>query len=168
MTLAALVVSVFALLLSGAAAVYTRRAAWAADRQATEARRQADAAHEELRMAYSPTLGITRAHEPAEGPDILYEVRNDCRKDLDSVIVERPATSDGVRYGIARLGVSEDFEDRVELGPLRLGEASQLLLKVGQTPTPPEFRVRITCRAGEDRWVTSQLLEPRPTPSQIF
>lgn len=98
---------------------------------------------------------------------MLYEIRNDGSRDLDSVMVQRPVTTDGVRYPIARLGVT-DFEDQVELGPLRLGEASDLLLKVGSTISPPEFRVRITCSAGEDSWDVNRLLEPRPAPPQVL
>lgn len=165
---AAAVISIFALLTSGAAVVYARLAAKAAGHQVAETRRQADAAHEELRLVYSPALTVTLKDEPAAGPDVLYEVRNDGRKDLQSVIVERPETSDHVRYGVARMGVSEDFDDHVELGPLRLGEASGLLLKVGSTTKPPEFRIRITCRAGEDTWVVSKLLEPRRTLPQAL
>lgn len=121
MTLAAFVVSLLALLVSGAAVLYARKTADAAERQAMEARRQADAAHEELRLANAPVLTVTLKDEPAEGPDVLYEIRNDGRRDLDSVIVQRPEPSDRVRYPVARLGVT-DFEDQVELGPLRLGE----------------------------------------------
>lgn len=166
-TVAAFVVSILALLASGVAVIYARRTADAADRQAAEARRQADAAHEDLRLVNAPVLTVTLKDEPAEGPDVLYEIRNDGRKDLESVIVQRPETSDRVRYAVARLGMT-DFEDQVELGPLRLGEASGLLLKVGNTTSPPEFRVRITCRAGDNRWDLSKLLEPRPAPFQVF
>lgn len=126
-TVAAFVVSTIAFLLSGAAVVYARRTADAANRQASEVRRQADAAHEELRLAYSPTLRVTRKDGPAEWPEVLYEVRNDGRKDLDSVVVERPETIDRIRYPVARMGVSEDFEDQVELGPLRLAADHRLM-----------------------------------------
>ena len=95
------------------------------------------------------------------GPDVLYEVRNDGRKDLDSEIVERPITSDRVRYPIARLG--SVWADLAELGPLPMGASCGLMLCVGATPTLPEFRVRVTCRAGEDTWTLSKFLEPRPS-----
>ena len=162
MTIAAFVVSILALLASGVAIAYARRTAAAAEDQAAEARRQADAAHEELRLALTPLLTVTLQDEPSEGPDVLYNVRNDGRRDLESVIVERPETKDLVRYGVARLGISEAFDDQVELGPLRRGESNGLLLKVGSTTSPPEFRVRITCRVGDDSWVVSHVLEPRP------
>lgn len=167
MTVAAFVVSVLALLVSGAAVLYARRTAEAAERQAAESRRQADAAHEELHLSNTPRLTVTLKDDPAEGPDVLYGVRNDGRKDLDSVIVRRPETNDRVRYPVARLGVT-DFADQVELGPLRLGEVGELLLKVGSTTVLPEFRVRITCRAGDDSWDIIRLLEPRPAPFRIF
>lgn len=167
MTVAAFVVSILALLVSGAAVVYARRTAGAADRQAVETGRQADVAHAQLRLAYAPVLTVTLKDESAEGPDVLYEIRNDGSRDLDSVVVQRPETTDGVRYPVARLGVT-DFEDQVELGPLRLGEASHLLLKVGSTTSPPEFRVRITCRAGENSWDVNQFLEPRPAAPQVL
>jgi len=158
-TVAAFVVSIFALLLSGTAILYARRTADAADRQAAEAGRQADAAHEELHLANIPVLTVTLKDESASGPDVQYEIRNDGRKDLDSVVVQRPEAIGRVRYPIARVGVT-DFEDQVELGPLRLGETSQFLLKVGSTPSPPEFRVRIACCAGGDKWDVSKLLAP--------
>lgn len=166
MTVASFVVSALALLVSGAAVFYARRTADAADRQADEARRQADAAHEELRLANAPVLTVTLKDHPAAGPDVLYEIRNDGRRDLDSVIVQRPETTDRVRYPIARLGVT-DFQDKVELGPLPLGEASGLLLKIGNTTSRPAFRVRITCRAGADSWELSKRLEPPPAPFHI-
>lgn len=165
MTVAAFVVSILALLISGAAVFYARRTADAADRQADEARRQADAAQDELRLANTPVLTVTLKDHLAAGPDVLYEIRNDGRKDLDSVIVQRPETSDRVHHPIARLGAT-DFQDRVELGPLPLGEASGLLLKIGNA-SPPAFRVRITCRAGAESWELSKRLEPPPAPFRI-
>lgn len=167
MTVAAFVVSVLALLGSVTAIVYSRRSAIAADRQAVEARRQADAADEQLRMAAVPLLTVTLKDEPSAGPDLLYEVRNDGPQDLASVLVRRPETLDKVRYPLSRLG-GPDFEDEVELGPLTLGDACMFLLKVGPNPSPPEFRVRITCRAGSRSWVVSHLLEPRPQPFKIW
>ena len=112
-------------------------------------------------------LTVTLQKEPAHGPDLLYEIHNDGPKDLESVVVHRPVTADKVRYPIARLGTT-DFEDDVDLGPLRLGETGRLLLKVGSTPNPPEFRVRIACQAGEDTWVLSRLLTPRPRPAKVY
>jgi len=52
-------------------------------------------------LAYTPNLTVTLKDEVGEGPDVLYEVRNDGHKDLDSVIVERPETPDRVRYPVA-------------------------------------------------------------------
>lgn len=158
-TIAAFVVSLAALLLSGVAAVYARVTAKATERQADEARRQADTAQAELHLAYSPVLSVVLNREASQGSNWLYEIRNDGHKDLDSVVVQRPETSDRIRYPIARLGVT-DYEDQVELGPMGLGEASGLVLCVGSTPTPPEFRVRISCRTGTESWVVSKLLEP--------
>jgi len=55
-----------------------------------------------------------------------------------------------------------DYGDQAELGPLRIGAASRFLLCVGSTSAPPEFRVRIMCRAGADSWPVSKFLKPRP------
>lgn len=158
MDVAALIISALALVAAGAAVAYARTTA-------RQTQRQADAAAEQIHLAYTPRLEVTLKQGSFTDNDVLYEVRNAGSKDLDSVAVERPLTSDKVRYPIARLGT--DFDDQAELGPLALGEARGLLLRVGPIPNPPEYRVRITSRAGGDTWSQSYLLEPRRTP-QIF
>ena len=170
----ALVVAIVALIVSAVAVVYTRRsaraaeqAAAAADRQAAESRREADAADEQVRLAYAPKLTISMMDGGIGQSHWQYKVRNDGHQDLDSVIVERPRTSDQVRYCVARTG-SSDFQDQVELGPLQLGEASFLLLAVGATPNPPEFHVRITCRADGRSWTVSRLLEAPSRGNRVW
>jgi len=157
--IAALVISILALLVSGLAVFF-------AARQTREARRQADAAQKQLHRADTPVLTVTLRDEPRDGPDLLYEVRNDGHQDLDSVVVQRPETPDRVRYPVARLG--GDYGDEAELGPLAMGAAQGFLLRVGPTQMPPEFRVRISCRVGAETWPLSRLLEPRPPGPQIF
>lgn len=105
---AAFVVSLLALLVSGVAVVYSAVTA-------KETRRQADAAQAELHLAYTPTLAVTLKQGGSTDLDVLYEIRNDGRKDLDSVVVQRPETSDRVRYPVARLGT--DYDDQAELQP---------------------------------------------------
>ncbi len=135
MTVTALVVSILALLVSGVAAVYSALTS-------KETRRQADAAQAEIHLAYSPILTVTLKHGSSSNDlDLLYEVRNDGRQDLDSVVVQRPETPDRVRYPVARLGT--EFDDHAELGPLPMGASSGLVLRVGATKTLPEFRVRV-------------------------
>ncbi len=69
MTVAALAVSILALLVSGVAVVY-------AAVSAKTTRRQADAAQAEAHLAYTPTLTVTLKDEPSEGSDVLYEIGN--------------------------------------------------------------------------------------------
>lgn len=170
---AALIVSIVALIVSAVAVVYTRRSAAAAEQsaaaatgQAAESRREADAAHEQLRLAYTPELTITAMDRSTGDSAWQYKVRNDGRLDLDSVLVERPLTPDNVSYRVARTGIS-DFEDLVDLGPLQLGASSYLLLAVGSTSTPPDYDVRITCRAGDYSWTLSRRLEPPPNSQMM-
>lgn len=132
---------------------------------ARQTRRQADAAHTELHLAYAPVLAATLEGDSGDSPDWLYEIRNDGRRDLDSVTVCRPATLDRVRYPVARLG--SEFGDNAELGRLPIGTAARLLLHVGTTTSPPEFRVDVVCRSDDETWTVSVLLEPRPQPFQI-
>lgn len=158
MDLAALIIAFLALLAAGAAALYARATA-------RQTQRQADAAAEQIHLAYTPRLEITLKQGGFTDNDVLYEIRNVGHKDLDSVLVARPITSDKVRYPIARLGT--DFGDQAELGPLALGESQGLLLRVGPVPNPPDFRVRVTTRVGDENWTQSHALEPRRTP-QVF
>ena len=140
---------------AGAAVAYARTTA-------RQTQRQADAAAEQIHLAYTPRLEVTLRRGSFTDNDVHYEVRNVGPKDLDTVLVERPVTRDKVRYPIARLGA--DFDDQADLGPLALGEARGLLLRIGPEPNPPEFRVRITSGAGTDSWPQSYLLAPRRTP----
>lgn len=137
MVIAAFIVSVIALVLSGLSALYTRS--------------QANSAASAERRARRPKLKVV-LHEAISPTDTtaLYYVQNTGEEDLDSVVVLRPVTSDGVRYPVARLG--QDFGDEAELGPLGIREKQGLVLSVGSVPHPPEFRVRIKVRIGKDRW----------------
>lgn len=150
----AVVISVLALFVASAAVWYARRAA-------RETRRQADAAQEQLRRDYAPNLSVTLMDGPGDGPDARYEIRNDGPKDLDSVLVSRPEVANQVRYPVALLGT--EYGDQAELGPLPIGEARDFLLCVGPASStrPKDFRVRITCRAGSDKWTLSKALETR-------
>ena len=142
---AALIVSIIALVVSGVAVKYSRR--------------QAVAAQDGVHRAYRPILTVTLEAGTSKSPDVLYKIRNDGQKDLDSVVVERPLTAGSVHYRVARLG--SDYADEAELGPLSMGAAALLSVAVGHSRSLPEFRVRITCRAGGSIWTLSELLEPR-------
>jgi hypothetical protein len=65
-----------------------------------------------------------------------------------------------VRYKVARLG--DEFGDAAELGPTELGHTSSLVLAIGSAEWLPEFRVRVVCRSGKDKWESSvELKDPR-------
>jgi hypothetical protein len=113
MEVAALVVAVFALVVSLGSAIYTRRQANASEGRARAAR-NADLRERE------PRLEVTLSEKVSEGDkSALYYVRSLGPQDLESVVLQRPKTDDGVLYDVARLG--EDFGREAELGPLELG-----------------------------------------------
>lgn len=147
MAVAAFLVSLVALVVAGASARYTRTQATTAKNADLRARR--------------PSLGVS-LHESVVGgvPTALYYVENQGLEDLDSVVVFRPVTVDGVWYGVAKLGT--DFGDSAELGPLEIKAKRGLVLGIGSAEDLPEFRVRIHCRIGKDVWEDAHVLvDPR-------
>lgn len=87
----------------------------------------------------------------------IYRVRNDGPQDLDSVVIHRPVTDDRITYPIAVTG--EDYaENGIELGPLALGQEARFTLCCGGAQQPPEFRVRVDTKAGQDSWADVSLL----------
>lgn len=149
MVVAAFIVSVVALLVSGLAVVYTRIQAKSATNADRRARRP------KLNVVLDE--GISRTEKSA-----LYFVENTGEEDLDSVLVRRPVTSDGVRYPVARLG--QDFGDEAELGPLEIKAKQGLVLCVGSGERLPDFRVRVKFRIGNEKpWEdVYELDNPRP------
>lgn len=154
MEIAALIVAVFALIVSLGSAIYTRRQANASEGQARVAR-NADLRERE------PRLEVTLSEKVGEGDNsALYYLRNLGPQDLESVVLRRPKTDDGVLYDVARLG--DDFGGEAELGPLELGHRQGFVLAIGSRRYLPDFRVRIACRAGDDSWESSvELEDPR-------
>jgi hypothetical protein len=151
MEIAALIVAVLALIVSLGSATYTRRQATAGESQARAAR-NADLRERE------PRLEVTLNEKVGEGDNsALYYLRNLGPQDLESVVIQRPKTDDGVRYEVARLG--EAFAGEAELGPLELGHRQGFVLAIGSREYLPSFRVRIVCRAGDDLWESSVELE---------
>ncbi len=176
--IAAFVVSVIALAYARhsaraatSSASASTRSADAAERSAIEAHRSSDMAEAADRRARKPKLDIRRTG-PA-GADlsdrVIYQVRNDGPQDLDSLVVYRPrvpaapGVPDGIKYQLAVTGGAADWsEDEIELGPLLLTQVASLTLSCGAAMTLPEFRVKIECRAGADRWeMTASLPKPR-------
>jgi len=141
---AALVVSLVALGLSAFSVLYTRAQA----RAATSA---------DLRARH-PVLGLTLHQSASAGETTaLYYLENQGAEDLDSVVVFRPETADGVDYPVARLG--QDFADEAELGPLGMKAKQAFVLCIGPAEMLPEFRVRIRCRIGKDSWEDAYVLD---------
>lgn len=144
MAIAALVVAVLALLISGLSVAYTRRA--------THAQEAED------RRARSPRLAIGPQHAGDGATSVIYVVRNDGPQDLDSLVIYRPRPHDGITYPIAKTG-SDWATDEVELGPLAMTQEAHFTLCVGAASPMPAFRVRITCRSGRDTWDLAETLE---------
>lgn len=147
MVVAAFIVSLVALLVAGASALYTRTQARAATNADLRARR--------------PVLGVS-LHELVSSADTtaLFYVENSGSEDLDSVVVFRPMTEDGVRYPVAKLG--GEFGDQAELGPLEIKAKQGVVLSIGSAESLPEFRLRIRSRIGKDTWEDAHVLkDPR-------
>ena len=144
MVIAAFIVSLVALVLAGLSVLYTR----------TQARAAASAD----RRARHPILEVTLHEEVSSGEaQAMYYVQNQGKEDLDSVMVQRPATADGVRYPVARLG--QEFADEAELGPLEIKAKQAFVLSIGSAEDLPQFRVRIKCRVGKDVWEDAYVLD---------
>ncbi|GAB7003941.1 hypothetical protein JCM18899A_14130 [Nocardioides sp. AN3] len=147
MDIAAFIVSLFAFVASVLSAAYTGT--------------QARAAKSAERRARKPVLVVTLdKHEVSGVTQALYYVENQGGEDLDSVVVERPVTADGVTYPVARLG--DDFGDETEVGPLEIRAKQGFILAMGSGESLPEFRVRIRTRIGKDTWEDAYVLgDPR-------
>lgn len=153
MVVAAFIVSVVALVLSGLSVLYTRTQAHAARSADLRARR--------------PVLGVT-LHEAVSGGETtaLFYVENQGAEDLDSAVVLRPLTVDRVNYPVARLG--QDFADEAELGPLEIKAKQGFVLSIGSAKKLPEFRVRIKCRIGKRSWEDSYVLDDPRIHTNVF
>lgn len=161
--MAALVVSIIALVLSGVSLIYSRLSAKASDRSALASERSAEAAVAAERRARTPSLAITRGSVGRKDDLVIYTVRNDGPQDLSAVRVYRPRPADGITYPIAVTG--ENFaEDGIDLGPLPLNAEGRFTLACGTAAELPEFRVRIQCETGSDRWTLTALLDPPRPP----
>lgn len=144
MAAAAFIVSLVALLAAGASVLYTRTQAMAAKRADHRARH--------------PRLGLSLDVLASSGVDkVLYYIENQGQEDLDSVVVFRPVTTDGVRYPVAKLG--GEYVDSADLGPLEIKARQGWVLGIGAAENLPQFRVRIHCRIGKDTWEDAYVLE---------
>jgi hypothetical protein len=153
--------SVVALIVAIASAVYARRVG-------VHTRRSADAAEKTLRDEHKPLLSIDIDRPGEQGDRAIYRVRNDGPQDLDEVVIYRPRPPDRIEYHIAVTGGGGGWaEDEITLGGLRLTQQARFTLSCGNAPTLPEFRVRIECRSGKDRWSIPYLLPSPRVPSSI-
>ena len=96
-------------------------------------------------------------------PKIPFSILNEGPQDLDSIVIYRPRTSDGVHYQLAVEG-SDFAQDEIEVGPLSLGHEARFVLSVGTAESLPDFRVRVECRSGRDKWKSTRLLEVIESP----
>lgn len=158
-----------ALVASAYSAWYARRSAKAADRSAEASDRSAlasevsaSAARAEDRRARTPQLTVEREGRASNAEtSVIFTVRNVAADDLDSVVLHRPVTEDGIRYPVARVG--DDWSDAADLGELSLGQSGRFTLSVGSAHKLPEFWVRITCRNVDDEWnLVERLMVRRP------
>lgn len=157
-----IIVSVLALAIALASAVFSYRSSRAATRSA-------NAVEASERRARTPELVIVLDRPtPAPNDRVIYRVRNDGPQDLDSVLVYRPRPTDGIKYPITITGGCTGWAvDEVDLGPLALTEEARFTLCCSAAQQLPEFRVRIECRSGTEEWTVHKLLpSPRgPAPA---
>jgi hypothetical protein len=123
--------------------------------------RSAAAAEAADRRAREPQLTIL-LDNPAPAPvdRVIYHVRNEGPQDLDSIVIYRPLPPDKIVYHIAVTGENSGWMDEIDLGPMSLTEEGRFTLSCGSARDLPDFRVRIECKAGSDRWPLSRVLPP--------
>jgi hypothetical protein len=104
---------------------------------------------------------------PALSPSdkAIYRVRNDGPQDLWALSIHRPRPPDRITYPLAITGLG--YADDEITFSLKIGEYKEITLCCGAADQLPEFRVRIECESGPDRWALTQMLppprgEPRP------
>lgn len=147
--------SIAALLVALVSAAFAFRSTRAAERSA----RMAEGTD---RRARTPQLKFFLDRPaPAPAERAIYRIRNDGPQDLDSVVLHKPVTNDGITYPIAWTGKTQGWADEVDVGPLRLGTEERITLCCGAADQFPEFQVRVECRSRGDSW---DLLEPLPSP----
>jgi hypothetical protein len=127
-------------------------------------KRSADAAESAERRERTPRLSITLAGPPDEGDRAIYRVRNDWPVDLDDLTIARPRPPDGIEYHLAVTGSGAGWEDdKISLGAIALTQEASFTLSCGNSPSLPDFHLRIECRAGTEQWtLVKQLPSPRP------
>ncbi len=154
-----IILSVAALLVAFAAALYARQSAKASDRSAS-------AAEAVDRRERTPHLRLLLDY-PTEAPieNVIYRLRNEGPEDLDRVTVFRPKLPDGITYPIVVTGAGAGYaEDEIDLGALALTKEGRFTLCCGAAEELPELLVRVECAAGDDEWTLSLAL-PSPRPA---
>lgn len=156
--------------LAVAALVLSLASVVVAVRSEVSSRRSSAAAQAADRRARTPVLDIVvLADAGSQGDRAIYRIRNDGPQDLDEVRVHRPEPPDRIVYPVASTGAGGDWSDVAELGPLRLTQEARFTLCCGAAENLPEFRVRVECRAGVDRWdVVAPLDSPRPPEPLVY
>jgi hypothetical protein len=154
-------VSIIATVLATVAVLVSLLALRHAKRSADASEDSAEAAKSLERQSRTPALTIT-LDSPAVAPEdrVLYHVRNDGPQDLTAVTIYRPRTRDRVSYPLGLTGTGTGFADDEIVFPLELSAQRTITLCCGGAPKLPEFRVRIVCVAGNDRWDFTQGLPP--------
>ena len=151
MAVAALVVSMVAIIVAGAVGVRTNR--WYGRLTAIEEERRVEEQRPQLELEYS----IRSAGHSAS-------IRNRGPIDLDGVHVETIETPTLV-VDFQRTGQGSFRE--AELGPLRIGQAHDMLVEKNPSGRGGDLRLRVTARAADRSWTV--LLEHRvPSPPRIY
>jgi hypothetical protein len=160
-------IGIAALVVAMLAVIYARRTDLSSKRSADSAERSAAASESSNRLAREPVLTISVvANAPSPADKAIYSIRNDGPQDLTSIVVYRPKPPDRIIYPIAVTGGPGGWaDDEISLGPATLGQEVRFTLCCGHAEELPEFRVRIECEAGVDRWPQSRLL-PDPRGAQ--
>lgn len=155
MALAALTVSIAAIVVALVSVSYTRRQTLVGERQLAIVR-------EQDHRARTPRIAIDLpAKCDVADSSVVYTLRNEGPHDLDSVIVEWPKVSGNLEYPVAALG--HRFGDVADLGLIEVGDSKGFVLSIGSAERLPEFRVRVVCRRrDEEPWeITVKLEDPR-------
>lgn len=160
---------VAALFVSLAALLVGAYAAWQARRSATAARDSAIEARQARRLAARPELTLTAGQSANYGPFVDLRLLSD---DLDGVSVELVTEPNEVNAGVDTfMSLHQPNVDgrRLDLGPMRAGERQRVQVGAQGSVTGLEIHLRCDCRRGDDTWAfpVSATFPPRD-PSALW
>lgn len=162
MDVAAIVIAVFALLVSAVPAWVARKSAAASERSAQAAEATVDIDRERRHGELVPDLDVGRLPKigaPDGGTWEGFGITNRGPLDYDHVTVTLVSSEHGPVKGLRVLDPHDGdaFSDTVSLGPVPRGEGPLVLCENHDPRRGGPLRLRAECVAGDDRW--EQVLE---------